>query len=536
MTKLSILLLLWLHVAIVSNSFSQNAEGKVAFGIRSGANVYLNDFNVRKAGPGVELSIRRGFSRWLSIGATAGFEELKSSLDPNTLSLPYNYIKLDAFPISLALWFHLNPGGTISPFVYAGMGAMFFTRSDGTNFIPDDGFRPGINVPFGIGTEVFTSRNLSVVLDLGYRILTPNSELYNGGTADSYATAKAGVNLYLGTSGADDDDNDGMTNSEEATAGTDPSNPDSDDDGLNDGDEVRRYVTDPLRNDTDGDAVPDGEEVLVWKSDPLRTDSDVDGITDGAEKQHGTNPVSGDSDSDGIGDAEELSLGTNPVSADSDGDGLIDSEERSLGSNPLDPDSDADGLTDKDETRTHGTKPLVADTDGDGLTDGEEVHRTKTDARRPDTDGGGTFDGLEISRKSDPLDPIDDLLSDIEAVVQGKPVILTGLNFVPGGADIERGSQTALENAFVSVVLNSEMDVDIVGHTDNLGSAADNERLSLERAEAVRSWLVDRGIQADRLKAVGKGGNEPIATNTTEEGRAQNQRVELHWKTRTPRR
>ena len=67
----------------------------------------------------------------------------------------------------------------------------------------------------------------------------------------------------------------------------------------------------------------------------------------------------------------------------------------------------------------------------------------------------------------------------------------------------------------------------IVGHTDSTGDAAYNQRLSLERANAVKSALVDRGIQASRLETEGAGQNQPVASNDTPEGRALNRRVAL---------
>jgi outer membrane protein OmpA-like peptidoglycan-associated protein len=70
--------------------------------------------------------------------------------------------------------------------------------------------------------------------------------------------------------------------------------------------------------------------------------------------------------------------------------------------------------------------------------------------------------------------------------------------------------------------------VTIVGHTDNTGSAAHNQTLSFRRAQAVEGILLDDGVRADRLLAYGKGESEPVATNLTPEGRAQNRRVEIH--------
>ena len=67
----------------------------------------------------------------------------------------------------------------------------------------------------------------------------------------------------------------------------------------------------------------------------------------------------------------------------------------------------------------------------------------------------------------------------------------------------------------------------ITGHTDNVGSDQANQRLSEGRANAVRDALIERGVQAERIEAEGKGESEPIADNDTEEGRAKNRRVEF---------
>lgn len=68
---------------------------------------------------------------------------------------------------------------------------------------------------------------------------------------------------------------------------------------------------------------------------------------------------------------------------------------------------------------------------------------------------------------------------------------------------------------------------EVQGHCDNTGSDAVNDPLSQKRAEAIVARLVQLGISADRLTAVGKGSHEPIADNSTEEGRAKNRRVEF---------
>ncbi len=68
----------------------------------------------------------------------------------------------------------------------------------------------------------------------------------------------------------------------------------------------------------------------------------------------------------------------------------------------------------------------------------------------------------------------------------------------------------------------------VIGHTDNTGSAAHNLDLSQGRAAAVVNILIDAGVPGYRLRAVGRGEDEPVATNLTAEGRAQNRRVEIH--------
>jgi outer membrane protein OmpA-like peptidoglycan-associated protein len=70
--------------------------------------------------------------------------------------------------------------------------------------------------------------------------------------------------------------------------------------------------------------------------------------------------------------------------------------------------------------------------------------------------------------------------------------------------------------------------VRVAGHTDSNGTREHNQKLSTERAEAVKKYLVDHGVAADRLAAKGYGQDRPIADNKTEDGRAENRRVEIH--------
>lgn len=84
-----------------------------------------------------------------------------------------------------------------------------------------------------------------------------------------------------------------------------------------------------------------------------------------------------------------------------------------------------------------------------------------------------------------------------------------------------------LDDLSVALKENSLMKVRITGHTDNIGSASFNHRLSVYRANVVRNYLIARGVEGERILAEGKGLTQPLNENRTEEERSMNRRVEL---------
>ena len=278
------------------------------------------------------------------------------------------------------------------------------------------------------------------------------------------------------------------------------------------------------------DAYWSGLVGLVFRGESGSADPDHDGLTNDQEKEFGTDKNNPDTDGDGLSDGEEVfKYKTNPTKADTDGDGLTDGQEvNQYKTDPLKADTDGDGLTDGQEVTTTKTDPLKADTDGDGLNDGQEVNKYKTNPLKVDTDGGSVGDGIEVNRGTNPLDPKDDVPKKEEFKVEvGKSIALEGVTFASGKATLTPESEATLEKAYNTLYQNPEVVVEIQGHTDNAGKRATNMKLSDARANAVKAWLVAKGIAAERVTTKGYGPDKPVAPNTTKEGKAKNRRIEF---------
>jgi outer membrane protein OmpA-like peptidoglycan-associated protein len=104
----------------------------------------------------------------------------------------------------------------------------------------------------------------------------------------------------------------------------------------------------------------------------------------------------------------------------------------------------------------------------------------------------------------------------------------SGILFATGKSDLSASSKASLVKFANSLKENPETDVTIYGHTDNTGSREVNVKLSNERAESVAKFLISNGVSGTRLTTQGKAYDEPVADNSTAEGRAQNRRVEIY--------
>lgn len=106
-------------------------------------------------------------------------------------------------------------------------------------------------------------------------------------------------------------------------------------------------------------------------------------------------------------------------------------------------------------------------------------------------------------------------------------ILLKGIEFATGKDDLSTASTTTLMEAASALNAIPDVNIEIGGHTDNVGNAAANNALSLARANAVKRFLTGQGIAAGRLTAKGYGPTQPIADNSTDSGKQRNRRIEF---------
>jgi len=107
------------------------------------------------------------------------------------------------------------------------------------------------------------------------------------------------------------------------------------------------------------------------------------------------------------------------------------------------------------------------------------------------------------------------------------PILLQGVNFWEGSDQFTSESYSAMDQIYESLAYYSDLRVEIAGHTDNVGDEDANKSLSMKRARAVLNYLVSKGIPKNRMTARGYGMERPVASNSSEDGRAANRRIEV---------
>jgi len=173
------------------------------------------------------------------------------------------------------------------------------------------------------------------------------------------------------------------------------------------------------------------------------------------------------------------------------------------------------------------------DSDKDGITDEDDKCPTVFGVARyqgcpvPDTDGDGTND--EDDKCVTIPGPADNFGCPVITEEVKKKVNTAAKNilFITGSAKLQTSSYKGLNDVIQIMKDNPAMSLAIDGHTDNVGSDELNQKLSDNRAAAVKNYLVSKGIDESRITSTGHGETMPIADNATAAGRQQNRRSEM---------
>jgi OOP family OmpA-OmpF porin len=290
--------------------------------------------------------------------------------------------------------------------------------------------------------------------------------------------------------------------------------------------------------DTDGDGVkdkkdkcPDTPAGVTVDENGCPLDNDKDGVADYLDKcpeSVGSALLNGcpDKDNDGVSDnndacADVPGLARFKGCPDTDGDGIEDAMDRCPNVKGLDifkgcPDTDGDGVEDGNDKCSDTKKGIKvdangcpADFDGDGIFDADD--------KCPTTAGKGSANGCP----------------EIKVDVKKRLMFAAkGINFETGEARLKISSFAVLDEVVSIMKEYPDYILQIGGHTDDVGEDAANMTLSQARVDAVKNFLVTKGVPVDRINAVGYGETKPIESNKTAEGRLQNRRVELDLITR----
>ena len=282
-------------------------------------------------------------------------------------------------------------------------------------------------------------------------------------------------------------------------------------------------------------------------------DIDADGIVDSLDlcpNEAGPAELNGcpDADADGVADINDECMTVAGLPAlngcpDGDGDGVADPEDRcpteagpvALGGCP---DRDGDGIVDAEDrcpdeagiAKKNGCpEPVVTDQDGDGFEDAAD--RCPTEAGTiggcPDTDDDGVADNDDkCPNAAGPR--ANQGCPEVTAEVRRTLSTATQNVEFETGKDVLKASSFRILNQVADILdAYPEYSLRIVGHTDNVGTEANNQRLSEARARSTYEYLLARDIAPVRIQFSGRGELQPIDSNDTPEGRERNRRVEF---------
>ncbi len=465
--------------------------------------------------PGVRFSISRYLNRSFDMGLDGTLAILRHpSGEPNNANNQLwrdNFYDADFFlRYKLYNGYLLGKKAFIAPYLKAGAGANWYAGGDST----------GVFVPLGAGLGIRLNPSAYLTVESMYKMGLSGSE--------TYLHHSIGLNINLGTAGKD----------------------------L----KLRKAKI----KDKDGDGVPDlTDRCPKIKGDPLTggcPDADNDGVLDSVDKCPNTKGYANlggclDKDNDGLSDIDDNcpdsfgpednngcpTGGSEPTATDSDGDNIPDEldkcpNEKGLFTAGGCPDADGDGIENsKDACPENYGKVAYNGCPYDavgmerlskGYDPTKEPSTTPLIISKPKPEKSSTGMGLSVSSVGrDDLTTTDfDYCAYFD---EFRNEFSEGINFSTSSANLNFTSKKVLNRLAKFMQKCGTRSVIINAHTDNVGTPEANQKLSERRAEAVKNFLVRKGVDAGLLQTAGYGSTQPVAPNDSPADRAKNRRVEL---------
>jgi len=427
--------------------------------------------------------VRLGF--WLPFRLS--LEGEGSLLKPKTKS---QSVGVDVKTISGSVLYNFIAGRNNSIYLKAGLGSTTYGSNcpttgiicgTGTTWLGGGGFRIGIGPTVMVRAEAVVNRNVG------------------GDIKFSNFGGNLGLSLMLGSQTLTDSDGDGVRDGADKCPGT-----------------PRGALVDKrgCPTDGDGDGVPDGLDRCprtphgaVVNADGCSIDSDGDGVPDGLDKCPNTPAAAG--------------VDANGCPSDSDGDGVFDGLDR---------------CPDTPKGATVDALGCPSDTDNDGVLDG--IDRCPgTPPRTPvDAEGCPATPPEQPSRRQPPAaappaakppTPPNAAPAARPAPTERRVFVLRDNAFAPGSARLRVRASSTLDSVAAALTADRSLRLEIGAHTARSHAESDSRRFASLRVEAVRTYLIHKGISPQRLVPKVYGATQPLTADTSATGRAINRRIEI---------
>lgn len=417
------------------------------------------------------------FGVWLPFKVS--LEAEGTLLKPKTKSAS---VGVDVKAISGSVLYNVILGRNNSIYIKAGIGSTTYGSNcpttgiicgTGTTWLGGAGFRVGITPTIMARAEGTLNRNVG------------------GDIKFSNFGGSLGLSFMLGSKKLTDEDGDGVLDSDDKCPHT-PHGALVDKHGC--------------PTDSDGDGVPDGLDRCprtphgaTVDSTGCPRDSDRDGVPDGIDKCPDT-PVGAWVDASGC-------------PKDSDGDGVFDGLDR---------------CPDTPKGATVDALGCPSDSDGDGVLDGIDKCPNTPPGTPVNADGCPTTQGAPQPRRAAPGPPAPRPTPTPKPPSgAGHVFVLRDNAFAPGSARLRTAAAATLDSVTAALAADSTLRVEIGGHTAGSRAESDSRRFASLRVEAVRAYLIAKGVRPQRLVPKVYGATQPLTADTTATGRAVNRRIEI---------